>query len=92
MTQLMRIGVFTGNRIHQIRRDPFARATLLRESFHNRPFGTGYLHSCAWCGQSRTTMYYYAWESDSRGGTIPSSLYPENRCFCCVGCWESYSC
>jgi hypothetical protein len=85
MTHLAKTGVFSGNRIHQIRRDPFARASLFRESIQNQDLS----YSCHWCGQQKRTLYAYAWVDDSRND--PSSLYPITDYFCSVECCEAYS-
>jgi len=61
----------------QLRRDPFARRTLLRErvTHENR--------TCNWCGSR--ARFVYGWESDdSRGGVS------HTHAFCGVDCWESY--
>jgi len=84
MPRLVRTGVFSGNPVCSIRRDPFARATLMRETIRNK-----HLHRCAWCGQDKPRLYAYAWVSDSRPD--PSTLYPVNHFFCEVDCWEAYS-
>lgn len=60
----------------QIRRDPFARATLMRE-----PCGKG--STCKWCGQP--AKYSYGWVSDTSKG-----YHIDWKPFCSVGCWRDY--
>lgn len=67
----------------QLRRDPFARATLERRRVDPAP--------CAWCGSDRGRFVYAwvgdasNWERDSR-----SPFVPRLRTFCSVGCWEVF--
>lgn len=66
----------------QLRRDPFARITLMRERVKNG--------SCYYCGNSGRAWIYY-WVNDS--GRVVSDLIgrmPKDA-FCSVGCWEDYN-
>ena len=64
-------------------RDPFTRASLMRESLNNH-LG---LWLCEWCGQRRPTMYEYWYEDDSRQNIYKSTGRP----FCSIGCWREYT-
>lgn len=63
----------------QLRRDPFARATLYREKLD--PWD-----QCMWCGNPARWIYY--WEQDRL------RTYPKNKAdakpFCSISCWETY--
>jgi hypothetical protein len=63
----------------QLRRDPFARATLMREK-------CGRHDTCTWCGNPARWIYY--WESDSLR-TVPR-FKEDARPFCSISCWETY--
>lgn len=63
----------------QLRRDPFARATLMR--IQCEPSDT-----CMWCGTKARWQYY--WEQDGLR-TYPRDLL-DTRPFCSIGCWETY--
>lgn len=65
----------------QLRRDSFARATLMRQKCIAYPKQT-----CTWCGQPAKWIYY--WEQDSIN-TRPRDL-DGTRPFCSIGCWETY--
>jgi hypothetical protein len=70
--------------MRQIRRDPFARATLVRETVHQSGLLTrpGEAPECAWCEQPG--RYAYRWESDDgRSGR-------SSKTFCSVSCYETY--
>lgn len=73
--------------ITQVRggRDPFARTTLMRESFPRRVWG----YRCAWCGNQPRVTYAYWHESDGvyshRARRTTASV------FCGIECWRSYS-
>ena len=60
----------------QIRRDPFARATLMRERVETS--------ECTWCGQPGRFVYY--WEPDS----LRVLIRDDGRVFCSIDCWETY--
>lgn len=63
----------------QIKRDPFARATL----FRSRHTGG----SCGWCGQPSRFEYY--WQDDATGDrNFRRGNYPG---FCSVGCYRAYT-
>ena len=62
----------------QIERDPFARATLLREKCAKG-------QSCAWCGQN--AKFHYYWEQDS---IRPSTAFVRSKVFCSIGCFKTY--
>ena len=66
----------------QLRRDPFARATLMRQLQSHRSD----CRSCDWCGQL-TTLYKYWWEGDDASSGGPSIL---PQAFCSVACWQAY--
>ena len=76
----------------QIAHDPFARASLMRET-HYRMDGT----TCAWCGgvsKARSgyapRLFHYFWEDDS--GRKPFFSQPRNNeLFCSVSCFRTYS-
>ena len=66
----------------QIRRDPFARASLMRRvaEYHNE---------CDWCGNTEKRTYFqYAWEDD---GLLNRYPYWTDKAFCNVQCWEAYN-
>lgn len=67
-----------------LQRDPFARANLERESH------PGQGRSCTWCGQSRRTLYSYAWQSDTFHPLDHLERAPA-KLFCSVGCWRAYN-
>lgn len=73
--------------IVQLKRDSFARATLMREPAEDWQAQNG----CKWCGRLGRQWYYW-WESD--GGTrYPQghrSCMNESKPFCSVGCYRSY--
>ena len=68
----------------QLRRDSFARATLIKCSPENVP--------CAWCGQTdgKGRTYIYYWESDGSTGR-PHPRYSNMERFCSVACFEAYN-
>jgi len=70
--------------MRQLERDPFARATLVKES--PQPV------DCAWCGgrDGQGRCYVYRWESDGQMGSV-HPRYTTLRRFCSKACWESYS-
>ena len=70
----------------QLRHDPFARATLMREVAHRDDGPT--MHSCSWCGQCPRTLYRYWWEPDDATRAANLKLGEE---FCSVGCWEAWT-
>lgn len=65
--------------IVQINRDPFARASLMRETLdkEDRCYG------CKWCGLEHA-RFLYGWENDAGGA---ASLEGP---FCSVGCYRAY--
>ena len=65
----------------QLRRDPFARETLMRETVP-----VEYRKACAYCG-SRAGRFVYWHEADSIRGNVPRG---ERRAFCGVACWEDW--
>jgi hypothetical protein len=67
----------------QLRRDPFARMTLMRDSKPN-PNG----ETCSWCGQAPRTLYRYYWEGDY---IVERTRINYGHSFCSVGCWEDYN-
>jgi hypothetical protein len=71
----------------QLRRDPFARATLVRLTLNSgdRKYLTG--DSCAWCGGA--ARYKYQWVPDSVNGQ--TSWMQDHKAFCSVGCFETYT-
>ena len=70
----------------QITREPFARATLMRE-----PVLRQHSLECTWCGQ-RARFYYY-WERDSaysrKGNRV--NLASADKPFCSIGCYRTYT-
>ena len=66
------------NKRTQINRDPFSRASLMREK-------TGKHEPCKWCGQMGD--YFYGWESDSIGSRPANMDGP----FCSVSCYRTYT-
>lgn len=65
----------------QLRRDPFARSTLMRQRAPVQGAET-----CAWCGSH--ARFRYRWENDASGGSmIP---WHKLRLFCSVQCWETF--
>ncbi|HTD17858.1 MAG TPA: hypothetical protein VK673_21925 [Chthoniobacterales bacterium] len=71
------------NQATQIRRNSFARMSLMRRT---APRGTART-PCNWCGDERRSrrMFYYYWESD--GGTKGQAQGP----FCCIHCYLQYT-
>lgn len=63
----------------ELRRDPFARATLMRQL-------SGDSCTCEWCG-SRTGRFNYWWEPDGFVLRAPTDL----KGFCSVSCWSAYN-
>lgn len=63
----------------QLRRDPFARVTLMREKclIHD---------TCTWCGNPAKWIYY--WDQDGLR-TYPR-LKVHAKPFCSISCWETY--
>lgn len=71
----------------QLKRDPFARATLMREKAEDWQSQNG----CKCCGKLGS-MYYYYWENDY-GRRAPDSrmkFRQETKPFCSVGCYREY--
>ena len=68
----------------QIARDPFARASLMRETV--RDWSSG----CTWCGSfaKGTRLFRYFWEDDS--GIKPFGRPRKNELFCSVSCFRTY--
>ena len=64
------------NKRVQINRDPFSRASLMREK-------TGKHEPCKWCGQMGDS--FYGWEDDS--GRPARADGP----FCSVSCYRAYT-
>ena len=66
-----------------VSRDPFARALLDR-----RCEGPG---ECAWCGQSRSTLFTYTVTTD--GGLCPLLGQPHGagRLFCNLDCYRAFN-
>lgn len=71
----------------QLRRDPFARMTLLRV-IASRPNGRD--RGCTWCGSvgPRGLLWRYGWETDGLQGSRRVAF---GNPFCSVGCWETYA-
>jgi hypothetical protein len=65
-------------RASQIERDPFARASLMREKCEQGK-------ECAWCGQPARFVYY--WEQDS---VARSTRFAQAKPFCSVSCFRDY--
>lgn len=72
-----------------LRRDPFARTTLVRAIV--RPLRSG--ESCSWCGSVRMTrrfhtlfLYRYGTEPDA----IRSSVAWHDGAFCALSCHDAY--
>jgi hypothetical protein len=63
----------------QLRRDPFARATLVRDTLAQRG-----RKDCKWCGKPRS-KFLYGWLGDA----ITARYCPDGP-FCSVSCWEAY--
>lgn len=69
----------------EIRRDPFARATLVRALVPKYA-----RKECPWCGW-REGKFRYAWESDDDpSGRRVSRILDGQDGFCSVDCWEAY--
>lgn len=69
----------------QLRRDPFARATLMRElRAHRNPSGS---LCCAECGTTGRTLYIYYWEPDSVADR--TWWRRDLKAVCCIGCAEA---
>lgn len=66
----------------QIKRDPFARASLERT---RTGFGR---HECRWCGRQMKVAYRYAWVSDAG---YPGRGVSWSPTFCSVGCYRAYT-
>lgn len=64
----------------QLQRDPFARATFVRELVP-----TSERHDCNWCGQP--ARFRYGWEEDSFSRR--DYLFPDQ--YCGVGCFRIYN-
>jgi len=64
----------------QIERDPFARATLIRETIPKQFRG-----SCKWCGQP--AKFRYSWEPDG----VHVRVRFMNEEFCSVSCYRAYA-
>jgi hypothetical protein len=66
--------------MRQIKRDPFARATLMRQ-------GARTSTACRWCGSRGRNdyLYLYRWEPDAGRPTVWCGY------FCSVSCYRSYS-
>lgn len=74
--------------VTQLRRDSFARTTLMRDSFNNRPrFTNNPPCECKWCGQTPRTLYRYRWEDDGIYARIRGQWSP---LFCGVGCASDF--
>lgn len=65
----------------QLRRDPFARMTLMRSTTY--PIN----NQCKCCGQTKRTLYLYWWEDDNHHGGPHKNSGP----FCGVQCYEAYN-
>lgn len=71
-------------------RDPFARATLMRERLYVTECTS--TRTCAWCDNVKHTkngrayLFFYWWESDS---TMRRWVHTR-RPFCSVSCWRSF--
>ena len=65
----------------QIRRDPFARSTLMRGKCQPQS-------KCNWCGQP--AKFHYWWENDSSSPNGNRAWTQGIRPFCSIGCWEAY--
>lgn len=68
----------------QLRRDPFARQTLMRHNIRKVD-----RKSCRWCG-NRPGRFCYFWEGDSIGCRGVSVANVAQRGFCSLGCAVSY--
>ena len=78
--------------IHSIRRDPFARASLMREYYR-----CNLNETCSECGQVRRTvkgrryLWLYHWEPDRCTITVNNARnYRPFRAFCSVQCFETF--
>ena len=69
------------NAPYTCRRDAFARGEYVRFSSH----GTG---DCAWCGQTRRTVFGYVWQSDDKRSPIERDV---DYWFCNLECHDSFS-
>ncbi len=75
----------------QIARDPFARASLMRETIRVQEDG----QTCTWCGNvshprasvSRR-LFRYFWEDDSGRGQTGHNI---DKLFCSVSCFRTYT-
>jgi hypothetical protein len=75
----------------QIKRDPFARASLMRRVVS--PDDVAHAgNSCANCGGLRKnhSLFQYFWEGDSEIRIFGSLSIANGKLFCCVGCYRSY--
>ena len=82
----MRQNAATAMKISYIRRDPFARATLMREyDPANKDMGTCY-KTCSWCGNA-PGKYRYTWDEDDNPRRV--EFWGHQR-FCSISCWRAY--
>ena len=65
----------------QLTRDPFARRTLMRQTFPRH-----LTSPCSWCG--RPGRFDYFWEDDNGRKLGPFPFRPTS--FCSVGCFRAY--
>jgi hypothetical protein len=74
----------------QLRRDPFGRRTLMRDTATPPPGET-----CAWCGSlsGGRRLFNYWWQPDGYLHTWPMRGHHALalKSFCCLGCFESYN-
>ncbi len=68
----------------QLRRDPFARSTLIRLLL---PLSMR--AGCRWCGSLGRFAYW--WENDSLNGIRSHRPADRIRAFCSVSCFESFN-
>jgi len=70
----------------EIKRDPFARAELVR---YTRPKADRTPKGCHWCGNA-PDRFIYQWESD--GFIHPTSPFPfATLAFCSLSCFQSFN-
>ena len=65
----------------QINRDPFARASLMRDTL-----GKEDRDSCKWCGREHS-KFMYGWEGDQYGNNRTYLNGP----FCSISCYRTFT-
>lgn len=73
-------------KISSVKRDPFARSTLMREYDPNERNLATCKHLCAWCGNG-PAKYRYAWDSDDNRNRVEF----RGKDFCSIDCWRYYN-